>query len=86
MRLKQAVLIEPTSQTGQFAGLTIAGRAIVILDRPTENNIAIIMPLQAVKELNCHWCLDKKKVPACGSTLEQEVTNTIPVVDCPHCI
>jgi len=87
MRLKQAVIIEPSNGvTGLFMGMTLAGRAIVLLDRPTVSNAAIEVRLEDVKPLNCHWCQDKKVVPASGFTMEQHITNTVPEVECPYCI
>ena len=86
MEIRQAVLIDPSNNvTGKFAGMTSLGRAIVILDSPNEQFLAIEVRLEDVKSLNCHWCLDKKVVKAYSFTMEQEITNTIPVIACPYC-
>jgi hypothetical protein len=85
--LNQTVAFEyiAKTRTGKIIGHS-GDNFIVLLDQKlAKGESAVLVPADRCRPLVCHWCLDKRKVPAGSFTKGQADTNTIPMVDCPYC-
>jgi hypothetical protein len=76
-------------RTGEIVGQErIDGKDfyIVLLDFAVpDGRKALLVPGDAIVELNCHWCRDAKQVQSGSFTIEQYEKGTIPLHPCPYC-
>lgn len=74
-----------TKLTGKVTG-HFSDNFIISLDQALFNGeTTVLVAMSACKPLSCHWCQDKKLVPAGEFTMEQHEADAMPKAACPYC-
>jgi hypothetical protein len=74
-----------TKLTGKVTGHFSDNFIVTLFQALSNGETSVLVAMDACKPLSCHWCQDRKLVPAGSFTLGQHEANAIPKEACPYC-